>query len=444
MSKQLRVISIGFPFENESVAHASLETDRALFDFDVVVIRPPQFAITTDCNLEAFKILSQMSAFGAHEHLESVVNSKKRELDIFFRQGGVLVVFLVPPDSHRVEQKRYGQTETYTIDNYDFLDRHLAMCLRKGTGSQITYSDPQEPFVNVLKKSAVAWTAYVTRHPDAPLNPIKFFAHAGAGGALAGKMPYEEGHLILLPNVARLDEEAFLEACAEYRFKRQGSTRPKWVERVSPPGVLPIRSEIAKLDEQITNLQNAKQIRERELDDRFAYRKLLYEKGKTQLEPIVLRALDDLGFATSPSEIIRGTNYEIDGRTSNGSTRGIVETKGSKNQIAQSEFAPLVIKLLADSDVSHQFSKGILVGNGLCETEAGGRLGNTVFTPHVLDGAKRNSVALINSVELYWLCCALLRGDNVDKNAVREAILTGNGYVDLKPFAGQSPFTQKG
>jgi hypothetical protein len=439
MSRQLRIISLGFPFENESVVHASLETDRALFDFDVVVIRPPQFTITSDCNLEVFKTLSGMagpSSLGIYRHLESVMNAKRQELDSFFRQGGVLVVFLVPGDEYRIQ---YGGRSS-VIDNYDFLDPRLAKCLRKGTGSQITYSNPQEPFVNVLKKSTVAWTAYVTRLPDAPLNAIKFFAYTGAAGTLAGKMPYQEGHLILLPNVARLDEEAFLEACAEYRFKRQGSTPPKWVEQISLPGVPPIESEIAKLAKQIADLENAKQSQERELDDRFAYRKLLYEKGKTQLEPIVLRALDDLEFGTSPSEIIKGTNYEIDGRTTKGSTPGIVETKGSKNQIVQSEFSPLVIKVLADSDVSHSFSKGILVGNGLCETEAGSRLDDTVFSPHVLDGAKRNSVALVNSVELYWLCCALLRGDKVDKNAVREAILTGNGYVDLKPFSGTSPF----
>jgi len=29
------------------------------------------------------------------------------------------------------------------------------------------------------------------------------------------------------------------------------------------------------------------------------------------LEPIVRRALDDLGFGTTPSAIIAGTNYEI-------------------------------------------------------------------------------------------------------------------------------------
>jgi hypothetical protein len=365
------------------------------------------------------------------------MDTKRRELDAFFRQGGVLVVLLVPTDSHRIEQRGYGSS---IIDNYDFLDTYLGPCLLKGTGSQVTYSNLEEPFVKVLKKSTVAWTAYMTKMPDSPLRALKFFAHAGVAGAVAGKMPYHEGHLILLPSLTRLDEEAFLEACAEYRFKRQGSTPPKWIGQISVPGVPPIEAEIARLAKQIADLENAKQSQERELDDRLAYRKLLYEKGKTQLEPVVLRALDDLEFGTSPSEIIKGTNYEIDGRTTKGSIPGIVETKGSRNQIVQSEFSPLVTKVLADAEVTQFFSKAILVGNGLCETEPGSRLGDKVFSPHVLDGARRNSVALINSVELYWLCCALLRGDKVDKAAVREAVLTSNGYVDLKPFAGASPF----
>jgi hypothetical protein len=154
-----------------------------------------------------------------------------------------------------------------------------------------------------------------------------------------------------------------------------------------------------------------------------------------------LRALDELEFGTTPSEVIKGTNYEIDGRTTKGSTPGILETKGSKNQIVQSEFSPLVTKVLADAEATNTFSKAILVGNGLCETEPSDRLGDKVFSSHVLTGAKLNSVALVNSVELYWLCCALLRGDKVDKAAVREAILTSKGYVDLKPFSGTSPFS---
>ena len=39
--KKLRVLSINFPFQDKSVEQVDdLSTERALFDFDVVVIRP--------------------------------------------------------------------------------------------------------------------------------------------------------------------------------------------------------------------------------------------------------------------------------------------------------------------------------------------------------------------------------------------------------------------
>ncbi len=244
----------------------------------------------------------------------------------------------------------------------------------------------------------------------------------------------------MLPTIDSLDKESFLAACAEYRFKRQGSIPPDWVKAVHLPGLLAIESELEKLDTQIVKLQQERELALQKVENQSSYRRLLYEKGKIQLEPIVLRALDDAGFGTSPSEIIQGTQHEIDGRTHQGSGPGILEVKGSKNQIIQSEFAPFVTKVLADWQVSSIASKGILVGNGFCETPPNGRLGDKVFSPHVLDGAKRTSVALVNSVELYWLCCAILRGDNIDKSAVREAILTGSGYIDLRPFCGDSIF----
>jgi hypothetical protein len=425
MSKKLRVISIDFPFSDVNVARASLDGPAALFDFDVVVIRPSEFEFST------------APSRGTCEHLQSVMHKKKSELESLFAQGGVLVVFLDVPDYYRVPGDRYG-SGACLVDNYDFLDKSFTNGLRSGSGTQVAYKTSEEPFVGVLKKSTVAWTAYLTKVPES-FKDLKAFAYAGTAGVLGGKMPYGEGHIIILPNVQHLDEPAFFEACSEYRFKRQGTTPPDWAAKVLVPGLQPIESAIADLDKRIGDLQSERQLRAVELDGRTAYRKLLYEKGKSQLEPIVLRALDDLDFGTTPGELIAEI-HEIDGRTTMGSSTGIVEVKGSKNQIAQSEFSPFVTKILADAEVSKKYSKGILVGNGFCEAEPNKRIGDSVFSPHVLDGAKRNSVALVNSVELYWLCCALLRGDPIEKSAAREAILTANGYVDLKPFSGHSPF----
>jgi hypothetical protein len=410
------------------VQEGTLATEKAFFDFDVVVIRPQPITLP-------------QGDYTVYQQLYGLMAMKRLELDRLFEQGGVLVVILdLPYTYHARVGARYAGGTVYSVDNYAFLDPYFAQCLRAGSGEQVSYSEPEEPFVQVLKNSTVAWTAYVASTPEPPLDNLRFFASVGARTAVAGQMPYGEGHLVLLPNLKRLDEALFLEACAEYRYKRRGSTPPDWVKHVYLPGLSHIESEIAKIDEEISNLRERRRRAERRLERRSAYLKLLYEKGKAQLEPAVQLALNDLGFGATPGDVIKGTNYEIDGRTATGSSPGIVEVKGSKRQIALDEFSPFVLKILADHQATDVVSKGVLVGNGLCETLPEGRLGDAVFSPHVVDGAKRNSVALINSVELYWVCCTLLDGGALDSEAVREAVLTGSGYVDLKPFCGKAPW----
>jgi hypothetical protein len=428
MSEPLRVISINFQFQNQEVVQEkTLATERAFFDFDIVVIRPQRFTYPK-------------GDYAVYQQLNALMDMKRIELDRLFAQGGVLVVILDVPHTYQAYVGGYTGGTLYSVNNYAFLRPEFARCLQSGSGEQISYSDTEEPFVQVLKNSTVAWTAYVASTPESPFNSLRFFASVGARAAVAGRMPRGEGHLILLPNLKRLEEALFFEACAEYRYKRRGTTPPDWVKHVYLPGLSLMESEIAKIDKEISNLQNGRQDAQQRLEKRSAYLKLLYEKGRTQLEPIVQVALNDLGFGAGPGEVIKGTNYEIDGRTTTGSSPGIVEVKGSKKQIALDEFSPFVVKILADHQATNVISKGILVGNGLCETAPEDRLGDAIFSPHVLDGAKRNSVALINSVELYWVCCTLLDGAALDRQAVREAILGGNGYVDLKPFCGKSPW----
>ncbi len=72
------------------------------------------------------------------------------------------------------------------------------------------------------------------------------------------------------------------------------------------------------------------------------------------------------------------------------------------------------------------------------ETASESRKG--VFSPHVLQAAQTNAVALVNSVELYSVVCAVLSGEIVDCAPIREAILGASGYVNLRRFYKKSPF----
>ena len=224
-------------------------------------------------------------------------------------------------------------------------------------------------------------------------------------------MPYSEGHLILLPNLKHMNEDSFFEAC-EYRYKRQGTTPPDWVNQVLLPGMGPMEEEISELQKQLSALQKAKEKKEQTLEELSAYKKLLYEKGKTQLEPVVRRALNHLEFAATPGELIEGTNYEVDGKTEEGSIQGIVEVKGSKKQIVLDEFSPFVVKILADFQTTGVMRKGILVGNGLCETKP--ERGLTAQSSHLMCSTQQNETQWLSSIQPSCTGCAahffLVRG----------------------------------
>jgi hypothetical protein len=194
------------------------------------------------------------------------------------------------------------------------------------------------------------------------------------------------------------------------------------------------------LGSEIKALEKKREEKLADMNSLIGYKKLLFEKGKTQLEPIVIKVLNDLGFQASPGEIVAGTDFEIDGRTKIGSSPGILEIKGSKNLIGLDEIGAFPTKIIADLNASKFQSKGILVGNGLCLQPPQSRSGNAVFTSHVLDAAKTNSIALVNAFDLYGVLCGVLDGQIKNLDVIREGILTANGYADLLQFIPKSPF----
>ena len=110
-----------------------------------------------------------------------------------------------------------------------------------------------------------------------------------------------------------------------------------------------------------------------------------------------------------------------------------MEIKGSKKQIALDEYSPFVPKILADFKAKGTQSKGILVGNGLCEMPPRDRLGEKVFSPHVLEAAKTQSVALVNTIELYCVVSGALSGKvkTQELEQIREKVLNTNGFASL-------------
>lgn len=431
MAQRLKILSINFPFKNsEVVQQGKLSTPYALFDYDVVVIRPYIIPPVDGIEWPAEKYQREMLG-------------KIPEIETLLDQSGLLIVILdrcVVRKYHPSQWSYYSEGTSYCISNYDFLHYEFSGCIRNGTGERLQYVDNAHPFVPVLRSSKVQWSAYIEQRPYFPFDNMKVFARNGKTSVVGSTVHIRNGSIVFLPNLVELDETRFFEACRECRAEREGTPAPPWAKKVFVPGASILTNELSKLTESISQLESrAKQITE-ELAKVEQHKRLLYEKGKIRLEPAVRAAFDQIGFKTTPGEQIPGTDYEIDGRTTQGSTSGVLEVKGSKKQITFDELSPFIVKIVADQQSSNKSSKGILVGNGLCETPPEERLGDGVFSAHVLRAASDHSVALVNSVELYWLLCGILGGAVNNLDAVREHILGSRGYVDLRPFCSHSPF----
>jgi hypothetical protein len=430
MTKELKILSINFPFRTPWVVQErTLATPRALFDFDVVVIRP--YLLVGLPQGGPFEV----DRHGAFIRAQEEMTAKVGDIDRLLSQGGLLVVILDVFQHLTFSTGKHSYTSggtLYTTSNYEFLDEHFFRCLANGTGNNVVIIGA-DPFAPVITESTVEWTAFITARPPYPLSDPFYFARNGVKSYIGGCVSLSAGNIVLLPNFKRLDEEGFFEACREYKYEREGTPVPSWCEAVALPGLPSANNKILTIDDALRKLEQTNREATRERDDLLAYKKLLYEKGKTQLEPIVLRALNQIGFKCTPSETISGSGFEIDGRTAAGSAPGILEIKGSKKVIPLDEYSPFIPKILADFKSKGFQSKGILVGNGLCETPAKDRIGAKIFAPHVLEAAKAQSVALVNSVELYWVVCGILAGEikMVELEHIREKILNANGFASL-------------
>ena len=173
------------------------------------------------------------------------------------------------------------------------------------------------------------WTAFFAARPPYPFGDPVYFARNGANSYIGGRVSIGEGNVVFLPNFTKFDEQLFVEACREYRYEREGTSPPAWYKNISLPGVAEADEKVQGIDETLRKVEQARREAVSERDDLLAYKKLLYEKGKTQLEPIVRKALDRVGFKTTPGEVIPpGPGFEVDGRTTGGSSPGILEIKG--------------------------------------------------------------------------------------------------------------------
>ncbi len=437
------LVSVNLPFKTLPVAQLpSLMTREALCDYDVVVIRPSPLGRLPGVSADLANHESWIEG-NEFARVEAVFTGKRLEILQLLENGGVLVVILDTLEALKWNPYAPGRSHlggVHSVTNYDFLDREICSCIHNGPSGPITIVDADEPFTRVLQTNCVHSTAFVDTPLPCPFDNPRVFARNEKGSIVGATLECGRGHVVFLPNFDCLDEKALVSACMEYRFGREAMNQPAWLESVFLPGELEANNSLTAIQIEMKRLERRRLAELERRAQLLEFKNLLYEAERHRLGNAVRKALNELGFHTTSKDLIPGSLIQFATGTNGDSCRGLLRATGSNGQINCAELTSFVEILAKTAESMGCPHKGIFVGNGFCQSSPASRLGTTVFSEKVLEAVKGYSVALINSVELYWVVCGALSGKIADLRAIRETILGASGYVDLKVFCGKLAF----
>ncbi len=444
MAKAHCLVSVNFPFRTLPVAQLhSLAAREALCDYDVVVIRPSSLGQFPGLPADLGDCEGWIEG-NEFARVEAIFARKKVEILQLLENGGVLVVILDALETLRWNPYAQGHSHlggVHSVTNYDFLDREICSCIHNGPGGPLAIVDADEPFANVLQNSSVHSTASIGPPLPCPFDNPRVFARNGESSIVGAALECGRGHLVFLPNFDSLDEKAFITACMEYRFEREAINQPAWLRSVFLPGEIEANNALTAIQIEMKRLERRRMAELERREQLLEFKNLLYEAERHRLANAVRRALIELGFRPATKDPIPGSLIQFDAGSNGGSSPALLRVAGSNGQITYSEFAAFAEMLARTTECAGSPHKAIFVGNGFCQSSPSSRLGTSVFSAKVLEGAKEYSVALVNSVELYSVVCGVLSRKQSDLGAIRETILGTSGYVDLKIFCDNPSFS---
>jgi hypothetical protein len=200
--------------------------------------------------------------------------------------------------------------------------------------------------------------------------------------------------------------------------------RPEWLGEYSLPREEEAAEEIAGLEKEqeamAVTIAKARLRVEREA----APGALLYGKGKDELEPVVRDALRNLG-----AEVQKPEREGIeDGLLFHPPDAAVIEIKGHKDQIRQSDVRQ-VVQWAADAKLRDgRGYKPIIVGNPNCEVRPKER--REPLAPNGLEYARNSSVALLTTVQVYEALRQHQRGE-LDEEGFWSAVFAAKGVVEF-------------
>lgn len=431
------IISINYKLLFENVNNLNVNEKHSLSDADIVIISPETY------KFKKYPTRNGLTSLSLEKSREFLENNSYwiKELNLFLTNGKNVFIFLNEFEQLRIEQS-YDNFKS--ANNYNFLPIELEIHNTKGK-KIISKNSIINTFINDFNDFD-----YIT-HINPKSNEFEpLILNRTQDKIISGLIKHSNGNIILLPFIEPIVEEHIdnnnlteegliyqkkilkniIEIDKIISNKIEKSPRPIWLEDVSyklkkveefEEKITANLSKIKKIEEQNKILQEKKNNEEIFLD-------LLFETGKP-LEQAVIRALKFLGYE---AENFDNGILELDQViTSPEGDRYIGECEGKDSKsIDITKFRQLQDSLNEDfqRDEVDEKAFGLLFGNPFRLSSLEER--DDFFTKKCLNGADREKIGLIKTVDLFFICRYLSEHENISfKKKCRESIYNGLGSV---------------
>lgn len=456
MSK--KILSVGFEFPGNAAEYVSLKSDRSLLDADIIIFQPE--IKNHYSSYEAFQGKPQLTEHDSFRAVEDAAHWRT-ELKAALDAGKTVIIYLSKLEEYYIYtgQKNYSGTGRSRVttnivtpfNNYSFLPLPL--------DKVVTASGKEIRIAKDLRYIAPYWKEFSNCSPyevyfQGKLDNIILTTKSGdraLGAVISGK----KGAMILLPPIkynydefVKYDKKKeteiwtakaisfgklllshIVEIDKSLSSNQEATPVPEWTKqeiyRLEKETF--IEKEIKATTNKIEELQNIRSELNIQLAEEGKLRWLLYEKGHL-LEEAILYALKLMHFKAEP---FRNAESEFDAIFTSDEGRFLGEAEGKDNSAVNvDKLSQLERNLQEDysNDEVKEYAHGVLFGNSYRLQPPEER--PDFFTEKCMSGAKRASIAMVRTPDLYYVSKYLKEhDDSAFAQQCRIAIFTAKGSL---------------
>lgn len=469
---KIKVASVNKNLEHDLINNITLDSAHSLTDFDVVIIDPKGFSSTWTSPASLGKIKQDTDGIyytdtrydhGVGIQIYNIFSKRREEIKkLLSISQGIVICYLRSSESVlRIRHSIYGNLIEEVLNIYSWLPEYSFERFENNIrfhgnfpddtnfvdrmGKEIVFVEQSHPFSKYFYayKSQIHFECMI-ESLEKMEQFLKAIARNKVQEIISCEIDIKGGKIIFIPPNLSQDpkkEAGVLLGCIGGVFEYGIETPPPpWIIKYSLPNENKNMAKLEQLNKKISGFQKERQKLEEEQINIEKFKRLLYEKGKRTLEPLVREAFKLIGF-----NVLNPDKYkeEYDLYIKEKDLTIIGEIEGTDNSpIDIDKYRQLLDYIESEQDKGAK-CKGILIGNAYKDINPIER--QEQFSQHAIKRCENREFCRITTYQLFEIVKKIFSGiDGPKLEKLRKDIIDCNTeFIFKKKESNKAQGTQK-